>query len=182
MKIINFFLLFLVTVGCSSEYIDDGYTEEVQKKSDNAMEKYLVEALKCQLEFKLPKSEDYNAWGRAQSYIAKYSPMKIQLVSDFIINTYNPSSNSFGFNIVKTPIGDSIQFLIECFAGNNVENEVAEKNAHLCAYYIKSGNPPPALENTGKKRIPGWLVILGASAIVIPAFFLWVILYDPISN
>ncbi len=106
--------------------------------------------------------------------------MKIQVVSDFIIDTYNPSEYKYGFNIVKTPMGDSVQFTVQCIPGQYYGDEDADKQAHYCAYYIKTSILPPnphiteIEEEPGKddKGLPKWIVITASAALIFPLFFL----------
>jgi hypothetical protein len=62
-------------------------------------ESYLEKANAFPLEFVIPKSQADDAWGRAQSFIAKYSDMKLQTATDFILQTYNPmrESGDYGY-------------------------------------------------------------------------------------
>lgn len=50
-----------------------------------------------------------NEWERAQAWVMKHSKMKIQLVNDMMITTYNPIRNDpdYGFNITKEPLGNN---------------------------------------------------------------------------
>lgn len=64
-------------------------------------------------EFSVPARDIGAAWGRAQSFVAQHANMKMQTVSDYVIETYNPRElGYYGFRIVKTPQRDG-SFLIK---------------------------------------------------------------------
>ena len=105
---------------------------------------YLDEAKRCPVEFKVSKEASADAWGRAQSFVGRYSRMKLQIATDYVIQTYNPTAGGYGHYITRTPVGDSAQLNVECvgdinsiFSGANLSN-----NAHILAYYIRTGSPP----------------------------------------
>jgi hypothetical protein len=102
---------------------------------------YLEKAKAFPLEFTIPKSEADEAWGRAQSFIGRFSSMKLQTVTDFVIQTYNPGSGDvdFGYYVTKTPMGDKVQITVQCNTGNMFAGADANTNAHILAYYIKTG-------------------------------------------
>ncbi|MHA1305140.1 MAG: hypothetical protein ACTSPI_15690 [Candidatus Heimdallarchaeaceae archaeon] len=105
---------------------------------------YLEKAKAFPLEFTIPKSEVEEAWGRAQSFIGRFSSMKLQTVTDFVIQTYNPRSGDvdFGYYVTKTPMSDNVLITVQCIAGNMFTGADANTNAHILAYYIKTGELP----------------------------------------
>lgn len=108
---------------------------------------YLEKAKAFPLEFTIPKSEADEAWGRAQSFIGRFSSMKLQTATDFVIQTYNPASPAvdFGYYVTKTPMGDKVQITVQCNTGNMFAGADANTNAHILAYYIKTGELVPRL-------------------------------------
>lgn len=63
---------------------------------------------------RVSKDKSDEAWSRAVSYVNKYSDMKIQTTSDYIIDTYNPTSaTKRGYTITKVHGGDSTTIEIE---------------------------------------------------------------------
>ncbi|MFC1595651.1 hypothetical protein ACFL3X_01930 [Gemmatimonadota bacterium] len=105
---------------------------------------YLAKVNAHPLEFTIPKSEDADAWGRAQSFIGRFSSMKLQTVTDYVIQTFNPSESdvSYGYYVTKTPLGDEIQYTIQCNCGNMFGGADANQNGRILAYYISSGELP----------------------------------------
>jgi len=108
---------------------------------------YLGSALSFPLEFIISNNEADVAWGRTQSFIGKFSSMKLQMVTDYVIQTYNPRSGDtdFGYYVTKTPLGDKVQITVQCNTGNQFRLEDAKNNAHIFAYYIKTGALSPRL-------------------------------------
>jgi hypothetical protein len=107
---------------------------------------YLDKVMLTPLEFVIPKTEANDAWGRAQSFISKFSGMKLQTVTEFVIQTYTPTSSDgeayysgyCGYQVTKTPMGDNIQITVQSMAGR-MFTKLANRNAHILAHYIKTG-------------------------------------------
>ena len=112
---------------------------------------YIAKAKAFPLEFTIPKSEADEAWGRAQCFIGKYSSMKLQIVTDFVIQTYNPINHDvkYGYYVTKAPMGDKVQITVQCNVGNMFFHDEAITNAHILAYYIKTGEIVPRLITSG---------------------------------
>lgn len=102
---------------------------------------YLERVKSFPLEFTIAWSEADEAWARAQSFIGKFSPTRLQIVTNFVIQTYEPMgcSDDYGYSIIKTPMGDKFQIIVECTTGNTLMRPYADTNAHILAYYIKTG-------------------------------------------
>jgi len=104
---------------------------------------YLMAIRRSPLTFQLPKAQADDAWGRAQSFIGKYSSMKLQVVTEFVLQTYNPSDYKYGYYVTKTPMGENVEFSIQCLtAGFFADQNAAERNAYILAWYIKTGELP----------------------------------------
>lgn len=141
-------LLFLICVvlgGCAT-------LKEMTPEEKAFMEK----ARQMPMSFSLPKSET-DPWGRAQSFVHKYSSMKLQTATDFVIDTYNPTASSMGaslqyaYTVSRAPIGDIYEYTVECRARGNEWglslNQISERcreNAHILAYYMKTGEIMPS--------------------------------------
>jgi hypothetical protein len=128
-----FILIISLLTGCST-------TSMLSLSPDE--QSYLNEAQACPLEFYVPKTDAEDAWGRAQSFIGQYSSMKLQTVTDYVIETYNPrmSDVAYGYSVTKTPMNDLVRISVRCFCGNFLEGDNTSTNAHILAYYIKTGN------------------------------------------
>jgi len=102
---------------------------------------YLQNVESFPLRFVISKNEAGDAWGRAQSWIGRYSNMKIQVLSDYVIQTYNPREGSlnYGYYVTKTPVGENVEINVECISGNMFNKNKALRNARILAYYIKTG-------------------------------------------
>ncbi|MBI1318324.1 MAG: hypothetical protein GC168_05140 [Candidatus Hydrogenedens sp.] len=104
-------------------------------------------------EFEVPESEAETAWARGIRYISDHSGMKIQTSTDYSISTYSPTGHGayyFGYSITRLPENDTVTFKVDCL--RDMENfgdlEVANNNAHILAYYMKSGELMPRFINT----------------------------------
>ena len=69
-------------------------------------QRYLDGIAREPLTFRIPKAQDEEAWGRAQSFLGGYSSMRLPTVTDYVLQTYNPAQSQvdFGYNVTKTPI------------------------------------------------------------------------------
>jgi len=56
---------------------------------------YLKAVWSAPLDFTVPNREEEIVWGRIQSFIGKYSTVKIQVATDYVVQTYN---TKYGFN------------------------------------------------------------------------------------
>ena len=104
----------------------------------------LSAAMAHPLTFTVPKEQAGDAWGRAQSFVGRFSSMKLQTATEFIIQTYNPvgSSVAYGYYVTRTPLGADHQFEVQCVYGNMFSAQDANTNAHLAAHYIATGQLP----------------------------------------
>jgi hypothetical protein len=106
---------------------------------------YIDRAMQSPLEFNVSEANIKNVWGRAQSFIGQYSELKLQIVTDYVIQTYSPKEHEieYGYSIVKKPTQDGYQVVVECSCGNPYCTKEVLQNAHIVAYYIKTGIEPP---------------------------------------
>jgi hypothetical protein len=119
-------------------------------------------------EFGYLKTQDALYWGRAGSFVAQYSSMKIQTANDFIIETYNPSGSlggmfDFGWRIIKTPINNDSN-KIQISEISSVESPTMRER--ICAWYILTGELPPNTQMIFKYMTP--IKIDSTSAPTIP--------------
>jgi hypothetical protein len=109
----------------------------------------LEEAMAVPLEFTIPKVEADQAWKRAQSFVERFSSMKVQNISANVIRTSNPTqlSTTFGYYIQKILLGENVRFTIQCFCGtlSASATDASLQNAHILAYYMKTGKLDPSL-------------------------------------
>ncbi len=140
MKKLMILVVSIALIGCAT-------TTTTQKTVSPEEEKYREAIMAFPLVFTIDKSEEKDAWGRAQSFIGQYSSMKVQIVTDYIIQTYTPNNRGllprFGYNITKTPTGDSVQISVTCMSDNRFVKKYTALNAHVLAYYIKTGQLYP---------------------------------------
>lgn len=86
-----------------------------------------------------------DAWGRAQSWVALNSKLKIQTATDYLIETYGPQAsegniNIFAYQIVRTPLGGSrSKITVTCVPANPYEHDAAQRTADQLARYIQTG-------------------------------------------
>jgi len=122
-----------------------------KSKEPTPLQSYVTRAEQSPLTFKVSKEREEEVWGRIQSFIAKYSSMKIQVATDYVIETYNPSKievrdpkwpgANFGYEAIKTPMGDEVEFEVKCVTGDPSKyyELIAGYNAHYLAHYALTG-------------------------------------------
>jgi|GEM_PF-1024724 len=107
------------------------------------------------LSFRLPREEAEDAWGRTQVFIEKWSDMKVARITDYVIETYMPPKTGegrFGYKAIRTPMGNEVRFDITCESGYRFASGGANMNAHILAYYAKTGELRPKFINYYGKR------------------------------
>ena len=112
-------------------------------------EAYLAEAMATPLSFTLPTDQAEKAWSRGRSFVERFGAMRLQNLTPHVIRTYDPAGPmaSFGYYLRKIPKGDRTEFTVECICQNMSVSDASLQNAHLLAYYMKTGNLDPALVN-----------------------------------
>ena len=81
-----------------------------------------------------------NAWAKTQLWINKHSLMKIQIMNDYLLQTYNPTKYQYSFNASKEPIGNNSHKIKLEVTGGSIYTQgstlVVEKSLY---YYLKTG-------------------------------------------
>jgi hypothetical protein len=105
------------------------------------------------LEFEIPKADAADAWERGRSFFSLYSTMKIQLDTDYALQTYNAKLGSrrsrerrkvyYGYSVTKFLLKDTVRLAVSCntksFSFGEGENT---QNAHILAHYLRTGELP----------------------------------------
>jgi len=113
-------------------------------EASNAEEQaYFMKVSQTPLTLTLPNSEADDAWGRAQSFIGKYSSMKLQVAMDYVLQTYNPTTANYGYYVTRTPMGDETEFDVRCLYEGFMGAQRQEINARVLAYYMQTGELNP---------------------------------------
>ena len=97
------------------------------------------------LTFTVAKEDSDRLWAMAQAFIGKHSSMKIETISDYILETYNPYGTRYGYRIVRSPKGDDVEFEVTCLYDNEFTVKSARQNAHILAHYLTTGEIIPRL-------------------------------------
>lgn len=84
--------------------------------------------------FTLPLSQDKDAWARANYYVGEHATMKIQVSTDYKIETFNTiTDDDRSFAISRLPQGDQVTYDVS--AGG----DDAYRQKHLCARFVRTG-------------------------------------------
>lgn len=108
---------------------------------------YLSRAMATPLIFRLSLDRSDEAWGRIQSFIGRFSSMKLQIATDYVIETYNPAGSSvlFGYSATRTDLPDECEIEVRCMYSNTFTGNDAIQNAHILALYALTGELMPRL-------------------------------------
>lgn len=114
---------------------------------------YLNRAMACPLIFIIEKDHIGEAWSRAQTWIAQYSDMKIQISTDYVIQTYNPTKMGaefiapvvkYGYSITSVLNSTSYTITVQCFSNTLIMSKAGiDRNSHILAYFIQTGEIKP---------------------------------------
>lgn len=120
---------FIALKGADTVYLSKGQVyEEYDYRVDNQFPK-----------FKLPKSQDPTAWGRATQWVLEQSDMKIQTTSENLIQTFNPlKSGQIGFTISRVPMGDEVEYNVTV-VGSRIDGKSNLREEQRCAFYMITG-------------------------------------------
>ena len=91
--------------------------------------------------FTIPADSSDAAWGRAQAFVGRYSDLKIQTATDYVIQTYSPTGQNvtYGFNITRTPLARGHEFAVDVAAGNMFMGKQARMIAGMASRFIRTG-------------------------------------------
>ncbi len=124
----------LLTFGCATVAPKPVLTPAEQVELDIVMQ------TPCTLE--MSAEEGAAAWARAQSWIQRNSVMKIQTVSEYIVETYNlDCGHAAGtrYTAQRLPLNkETVQIQVNaysCWVGQ----EQTDTNQHVFAYFVKTG-------------------------------------------
>ena len=146
-----FVAVMIVLAGCA------GMTP-VNSKLTAEDNEYLIGIIDEEPVFTLSGETANEAWSRAQNFIARYSPMKIQNMSEFVITTYNPINvgkydhmePNFGYHVTRLDLRGESEFAVSVSANAHYYEEIATHNMKMLVHYMKNGVLPVHLIN---KRI-----------------------------
>ena len=156
-RMLAIFIATAFVFGCAhvhSHYVKPIYTSEQQAYIDNIMAR--------SLEINIERDKIADAWGRAQAFIAKYSDLKLQVATDYSIQTYNSDRIfMFGYSATKMPTKDGFTISVDCSSAYSLSRSTREwlsndlnLNTHILRYYIETGELPyPEMINTLSKHL-----------------------------
>jgi hypothetical protein len=134
-------LLFGAAVSCSS-------TSVFQLSADE--QSLLQSAMNTPLTFVVPRDQTIASWDRAVDFVQRYSTMKLRSATDSLITVYdepsvtplieNASSIRFGYSVGRSRDPGGMRYTVQCTASSTVGQKDALQNAHIAAYYVKTGS------------------------------------------
>jgi len=112
----------------------------------------LARAMDTPLAFVVPRERSIESWDRAQEYVNRYSSAQLRNVTDSLVVTYDSptyqqvpspvesgSGIRFGYSISRSRDPEGIRYSVQCTPSSKLGEKDADQNAHIAAYYIKTG-------------------------------------------
>ncbi|HXL14960.1 MAG TPA: hypothetical protein VN972_02660, partial [Methylomirabilota bacterium] len=109
-------------------------------------------AMDTPLAFVVPRERSIETWDRAQEYITRYSSAKLRSLTDSVLVTYDSPTYSqvpspvesgsgirFGYSFSRSRNSEGIRIAVQCTPSSKLGEKDADQNAHIAAYYIKTG-------------------------------------------
>ena len=128
-----FLLLMILTVFCSFCSRMDLTPEE---------QEYLSNVKRTSLKFTINEEDIVTVWWtRTQSFLGQYCHKQIVKINEEIIETEEPKNRKDGYGYIITKKNDGGKFNIKvvCITKNSMNDDFANRNAHILAYYMQTG-------------------------------------------
>ena len=133
-------------LSCASIEYDPQFNIPPENPEEEA---YLRLVWATPLDFLVSNEKAETAWARIQGFIGKYSTMKIQVATGYVVQTYNAEYEQFGYTATKTPDVTHTKFSVRCqtiltnsFTRTDYTKQ-AELHGHILAYYAITGEVMP---------------------------------------
>lgn len=135
MSVKNFPLFLLVTLTCAA----CASGTKLQRTPEE--DRYARAAMAHPTEFTVKKAEADSAWRRAKRWLEQNSSLSLKTETDYELATLVPEGGErvFAYQVMKYPLGDEVEFKVECQPSATLSRGDALLNAHLLAYFMKSG-------------------------------------------
>lgn len=123
--------------GCATTYTLDKLTPDEQA--------YIAKINSASPTFEMDKAKSEEAWSRGNSFINRFSGMKIQSSNEYHVSTYNPNASdtgTTGYELMKELNGNKVKFTVRCLTkvmNMKYTEEVCRNNEKLMAHYMMTG-------------------------------------------
>lgn len=139
MKITNLFLGVCIAFlsACATTYTMDKLTPEEQD--------YVAKVNNASPAFEMEKAKSDEAWSRGNSFISRFSGMKVQSSNEYLVSTYDPNASengTIGYTLMKELNGKKVKFTIACQTkalNFKYTADVCRTNEKLMAHYMATG-------------------------------------------
>lgn len=123
--------------GCATTYKMESLNPDEQA--------YVSKISSASPSFEVDKAKSEEVWSRGNSFINKYSGMKIQSSNEFHVSTYDPNASdvgTIGYELTKELNGTKVKFSIKCltkFMNAKYTPEVCANNEKVMSHYMQTG-------------------------------------------
>jgi hypothetical protein len=105
-------------------------------------EMYVHRATSEEADFTIPSQLRNDVWDRGQAFIGRFRVMKIQTLSDNVIQTYVPNNEAAPWlSVARSQVGDSDYVTIR--SSPMSDTTVSQRLEHALSYYMFYGVEPP---------------------------------------
>jgi hypothetical protein len=103
---------------------------------------YVHKAMSEEADFTIPIQLRNDVWDRGQALIGRFRVMKIQTLSDNVIQTYIPNNEAAPWiSVARSQMGDSDYVTIRSSPVS--DTMVSQRLEHVLSYYMFYGTEPP---------------------------------------
>lgn len=124
--------------------------ENMERRSLARREELWREAESVRAEPSSFAATDANAWARAHHFLASYASMKIQVATEYVVETYNPTGYAFGYRVIRKPTAEGFSFNVIAMgpSPHNIDRTAERwfeietlrlRNEAIAARYIRTG-------------------------------------------
>lgn len=117
---------------------------------------WMREVMKEDLTFTIPADSAEQVWSRGFKFLNLYSDMKLQTVSDYHIDTYNPDSGGLGFqygySMTRIKTGNNFEISLTGRVNNVLSDGWLKENMCIFARYMRTGDLryPELIDHKGR--------------------------------
>jgi hypothetical protein len=139
MKFTNLFLGVCIVFlsACATTYTLDKLTPDEQG--------YMTKVNNASPTFEMEKAKSDEAWSRGNSFISRFSGMRVQSSNEYLVSTYDPNASdngTIGYTLMKELNGNKVKFTITCQTkalNFKFTPDVCRNNEKVMAHYMATG-------------------------------------------
>lgn len=106
---------------------------------------WMQKVMKEELTFTVPADQIEQVWSRVFKFISNYCDTKIQVATDYHVETYNADKNAYslqyGYSATKLKVGVNYEVTVNGHCNMMIFDQGwLSENLHIMAYYVRTGD------------------------------------------